>query len=399
MESSEDPLRRLAFLLSLFLCFSLQAEESLDAYKKRFRIIRDEEGRALRIIDKSLHTRLSFTKFSQTYFNWFIKESPILSMASEFVSPGAQSESVEINRQLNTILETVRKYQLGILIKSNAFKKINLFLSSEFKKVSIVGFRTVSNLENTTFFYQDKHYRKIEGGTLKEVSKYFPSIKDEKVVGYLVERYIGFLRDARSYHQSMLLHYLINFKAKDLGISDGEVAMAISSILEGDIKKHNILSRRRLKKNWETFGKNKLREIREESLKTVINFSDQYGHTPYFANPYFARTTLKRGEEVWINPYYQNKALDNSPSLSFDFSRPNFVYKQRRYYELLLFAEVQADKDSKIKKYFTHLKFRRQMLKEGMLAGFYESKGDTAMMNKILRQSLNPLELFFNLAP
>ncbi len=399
MESSEDPLVKLVILLTLLFTFSSQAEDSLDAYKKRFRIIREEEGRALRIIDKSLHTRLSFKNFSQTYFDWFIKESPVLSMASEFISPSAEVESVEINRQLNSILETVRKYQLGVLIKSNAFKKINLFLSSEFKKVSTVGFRTVSNLENTTFFYQNKHYRKIEGATLKEVSKYFPSIKDESVVAYLVKRYIGFLKDSRTYHQSILLHYLVNFKAKDLGMSDLEVGKAVSSILEGDIKKHNILSRRRLSKNWDSYGKKKLIEIRRDSLKIVVEFGELYDHSPYFANPYFAKTKMKRGEEVWINPYYQNKALDNTPSLSFDFSRPNFVYKKRRYYELLLFAEVQSGKDSKIKKYFTHLRFRRQMLKEGMLAGYYESKGNSSMMNKILRQSLNPLELFFNLAP
>lgn len=375
------------------------AGESLEAYKKRFRIIRDEEGVALRIIDKSLHTRLSFNNFSQTYFNWFIKESPELNMASEFISPGAEAESMEINRQLNIILEELKKYKLGILIQSNAFKKINLFLSSEFKKVSTVGFRTVSNLENTTFFYQNKHYKKIEAATVKEVKKYFPRVVDEMVVGYLVKRYIGFLRDSRTYHQSILLHYLINFKAEDLGLSNAELGKATSSILEADIKIHNFLSRRRLKKNWSTYGVDKLLEIQSESVRTATKFEEQYEHSPFFANPYFARTKMKRGEEVWITPYYQNKALDNTPSLSFDFSRPNFVYKKRRYYELILFAEIQSENESKIKKYFTHLKFRRQMLKEGLLYGFYESKGNHSMMDKILKQSLNPLENLFKIAP
>lgn len=391
-------LKKMVFILSLLISFHTLAAESLVAYEKRFRIIRDEEGRALRVIDRSLHTRLSFINFSQTYFDWFIKESPELSMASMFSSTGAESESIEINRQLNLILKKVRKYKLGILIESSAFKKISLFLNSEFKKVSTVGFRTVSNLENTTFFYQNKHYRRIEGATKKEVSKFFPRILDEMVVGYLVERYIGFLRDSRTYHQSILLHYLTNFKAVDLGMTDLEVGRAISSILEADIKLHNFISRRRLKRNWDTYGKNKLREIGSQSLNTVLRFNDQYQHSPFFANPYFARTKMKRGEEVWINPYYQNKALDNTPSLSFDFSRPNFVYKKRRYYELILFAEIQSD-SSKLRKYFTHLKFRRQMLKEGLLYGFYESKGDTAMMNKIIKQSLNPLENLFKIAP
>jgi hypothetical protein len=385
-------------ILSLLISFRATAGESLDAYKKRFRIIRDEEGRALRIIDRSLHTRLSFNKFSKTYFDWFIKESPELSMASSFISPGAESESIDINRQLNLILEKVRKYKLGVLIQSSAFSKINIFLSSEFKKVSTVGFRTVSNLENTTFFFQKKDYRRIEGATKKEVAKYFPRIVDEMVVSYLVTRYIGFLRDSRTYHQSILLHYLTNFKAKDLGMNEQEVGKAISSVLEADIKIHNFISRRRLKRNWDRYGKKKLLEIAKESLKTVVGFGDQYQHSPFFANPYFARTKMSRGEEVWIIPYYQNKALDNTPSLSFDFSRPNFVYKKRRYYELILFAEIQSD-SKKLKKYFTHLKFRRQMLKEGLLYGFYESKGDSAMMDKILKQSLNPLENLFKLAP
>lgn len=392
-------MKKIILILSLALSTSVFAGGSLDAFKKRFRIIRDEEGQALRIIDRSLHTRLSFNNFSKTYYTWFIKESPELSFSGEFISPGAEAESAEINRQLNTILEKVRKYKLDVLIDGNSFKKINLFLSSEFKKVSTVGFRTVSNLENTTYFYQNKHYKRIEAATKKEVNKYFPSIIDELVISYLVERYIGFLRDSRTFHQSILLHYLTSFKANELGMTKLEVSKAISSILEADIKFHNFLSKRRLKRNWDSYGRNKLKEIGKESLKTALDYQELYEHTPFFANPYFARTKMRRGEEVWINPYYQNKALDNSPSLSFDFSRPNFVYKKRRYYELILFAEVQGDSNKKLKKYFTHLKFRRQMLKEGLLYGFYESNGDLKMMDKILKQSLNPLEDLFKIAP
>ena len=135
----------------------------------------------------------------------------------------------------------------------------------------------------------------------------------------------------------------------------------------------------------------------KESTEKVVKYRELYEHTPFFANPYFARTKMKRGEEVWINPHFQNKALDNSPSLTYDFSRPDYVYKKRRYYELLLFAEAHGKGPNRIKKYFTHLKFRRQMLKEGLLYGFYEARGNDTMKAKMVRQSLNPLETLFKI--
>lgn len=373
------------------------ASDNLDSYKKRFRIIRDEEGRALRIIDRSLHTRLSFTRFSLTYHGWFISESPNLLSGDEFINPESEIESRELSRQLQITLDQVKKYNLKSLIVGNSFDKINKYLIEEFKKVSTVGFRTVSNLENTTFFYQNKHYKKIRESAKNETQKYFPKLKDEQVVQFLVDRYIGFLKDSRTYHQSILLHYLTNYKAEKLGLSESEVGMSISSILEGDIKWHNIISRRRLKKNWGTYGVKKLKETAEDSLDRVIKHRDLYAHTPFFANAYFAKTKMKRGEEVWINAYFQNKALDNSPSLTFDYARPEYVYKKRRYYELLIFSHVQSKGSGKIKKYFTNLKYRRQMLKEGMLYGFYESRGDTEMMQRLLKQSLNPLETIFRI--
>lgn len=387
-------------VLILFIAiasFSAFSAGNLESYKKRFRVIRDEEGRALRIIDRSLHTRLSFTKFSQTYHGWFISEESNLLAGSQFLNIEAEIESRELSRQLTLILDQVKKYKLENIIAGNSFKRVNTFLKGEFKKVSTVGFRTVSNLENTTFFFQNKHYKKISLSAKKEAQKFFPKEHDEKVVQFLIERYIGFLKDSRTYHQSILLHYLTNYSSSELGLSKQEIGMAMSSILEGDIKIHNIFSRRRLKKNWETYGQNKLKEIASESMKKVIKFRDIYEHTPYFANPYFARTKMKRGEEVWINPYFQNKALDNSPSLSFDYARPEYVYKKRRYFELLIFSQVQSGGAGKIKKYFSDLKYRRQMLKEGMLYGFYESRGDDEMMKKLLKQSLNPLETIFKI--
>jgi len=384
-------------ILTLFTSIGAIASESLTHFKTRFRLIRDEESRAIRIIDRSLHTKLNFSKFSQTYHDWFISESPSLLEGTQFLSPEAEIESRELNRELRQILEEVRKFKLQKLILSNSFLKINNFLTKEFKKVSTVGFRTVSNLENTTFFFQNKQYKKIEESAKKEVAKYFPGEIDERVVAYLVERYIGFLKDSRTYHQSILLHYLTNFSPLELSMTEEEVGMAISSILEGDIKKHNIFSRRRLKKNWTTYGVSKLKEVQKESIDRVVKFRERYSVTPYFANPFFAQTKTTRGEEVWISPYFQNKALDNSPSLTFDYTRPEFVYKSRRYYELILFASSQDKRPNRVKKYFTHLMYRRQMLKEGLLYGFYEARGDFEMTKKLLKQSLNPLETLFEI--
>lgn len=388
-----------ALILATLLSFSFSAfaQDSLEGFKKRFRVIRDEEGRALRIIDRSLHTRFGFKSFSSTYNSWFIGERTGLLEGATFLSPDAEIESRTLSRELENILEEVRTFNLTALIASSGFDKIDEFLIGEFKKVSTVGFRTVSNLENTTFFYQDKHYRKIEEATKKQVKKFFPSERDEEVVGYLVQRYIGYLRDSRTYHQSILLHYLTAYPAGQLNLAEAEVGMAISSILEGEIKWHDIFSRRRLKKKWQTYGLNKLKEVTKESMDRVVEYRDLYAHTPYFANAYFAKTQMKTGEEVWINAFYQSKALDNSPTLSYDYSRPDFVYKKRRYFELLLFAAIQGKGPNRIKKYFTHLQYRRQMLKEGMLFGFYEAKGDEKMMRQLIRQSLNPLETIFKI--
>ena len=48
------------FIILGMVSLNLWGADDLNAYKKRFRTIRDEEGRALRIIDRSLHSKLSF---------------------------------------------------------------------------------------------------------------------------------------------------------------------------------------------------------------------------------------------------------------------------------------------------------------------------------------------------
>ena len=166
---------------------------------------------------------IQLEKFANTYNSWFIKENPSLLGGEQFLTAQAEIESRELARELEKFLSVVKKYKLDQLIQSNSFLIINKFLISELKKVSTVGLRTVSNLENSTFFFQNKHYKKIQESAVKQIQKYFPSERDEAVVTYLVERYIGFLKDSRTYHQSILLHYLTNYSPEELRLSKIEL--------------------------------------------------------------------------------------------------------------------------------------------------------------------------------
>jgi hypothetical protein len=394
-------------LILLIICLvpSTIFAQSLDQFHRRYTLERNSGGTLIKIIDNDI------TAASES----FSLSTEINNLTSLLQIMGKNSRSrtlFEIENDLKSVLEklsnekenyeSITEELISIISElpseklwnsdkaSSVYQKLEQNWMDEVKNGS---FSIIANLEDKYYFYKINLHTQLMKGVISLAKSVVPGGAALNAVTYIIKRFSSFVEDSKAYHQNILLQYLTTFSPKDLGITEQERNLAISSIMEAKTKWFDVFSLFRVKKNWEGFGLRKIEKQQKKVWKRLSKHRNKYSYVGDSIGTYFYNVGFKKGNNGIVN-LLKGKFLFNSrPSVTWIKERPNYVFTKRLVYELAKFAVsvIPVKFVSSVFNPLVNSFHKTQIKQEGNLWGYYEAWENDNMRKVILRQSINPI--------
>jgi hypothetical protein len=115
----------------------------------------------------------------------------------------------------------------------------------------------LAHVQDMDFFYQKRVTYQVLTWALNFAKKRLSQIPILNTASYVLVRVEELVRQRRLYHQNMLLHYIEQNSAEELGITHMEANHIMSSIYESRIPWFAFWESRAAQANWDKFGVNK----------------------------------------------------------------------------------------------------------------------------------------------
>lgn len=408
----------LVTILAFFQFAPLQAAD-LTAFNKRFEFVRDEQG-ALRLIrDNSMTTRLSIRPYIEMLRNRLVLEQKIMTRKGNydqsikdlfaedtafdqkefFAEPNVQNKRIRLNRRERNermVLRSLKK--LGELDIEGIFGNpefrdvISKFETRLSESLELLDLRVVAHVKDSTFFYKRAVGHQAVSWAINYAKKRLSSVPILNTLSYALVQIEQMVRENRTFRQNMLMHYLENVPATELGITHEEANAVFSSIYESRVEWFNVWESRRIQRDWELYGTNKFfTNIR--MANTMMRNTDLRGGVLGDRLNYAFQDAVIDGERVIYNLFHTDHQFTSSPALAYNYDRPNFVKRKRIVVKLAELGVSFLTLPNWIKSTadgFLKSLYKEQELTEGALFGHFESQNDQEGMDLVKRQFFNP---------
>jgi hypothetical protein len=201
--------------------------------------------------------------------------------------------------------------------------------------------------------------------------------------------------EQRHFHHNMLLHYFETIPETKLGMTKEEVDQTVSSIFEYRIDAQNIFESNRAARDWMNYGMNNFYMSVRAGNNRINEWSGPLSTMSFGdikkMNYAFASVTHEGARQVY-HLHATGHMFTSKPALAYDYSNPNRVKRNRALLNIaglvLGFIKMpgwlKGNVDSFIKSFYVN-----QVRLEGALVGYFESTGDTAMIDRIYAQRAN----------
>ncbi|MBC76985.1 MAG: hypothetical protein CME64_13310 [Halobacteriovoraceae bacterium] len=392
-----------------FMLFSLCALAAPEGLSKRFEFKRSDDGRL-----ESVRMKFVTKNFSIAPYIKQIKEdikSEIKRMRSkslygseldEFLAQLESerpfdknaSENVGVIRDAIENLPNIRvDDSFEAVLSQGVLKKFEWDLKEALKMLDLA---IVAYPNDARFFYRKNVTYQVVTKALEFAKKRFDSVPLLNLASFVIVQVHDMVLEQRTFHQNMLLHYIQNFKADELGLSKEEVDMILSSIYESRISAMNLPESNAAASNWTRYGVNKFFTVLRSCNTKIRRTSRKYDSVNERYNFAFVEV-VEEGNRVVKNLLNNGHSFSSKASTAYDYSNPN---KVRRFRALLNLGElglgflpipgwIKSNVESFIESFYVE-----QRLTEGALVGYFESNGDMKMAKKITNQMSNPYLIF-----
>lgn len=401
-------------LFTLLACLSLNAfgqELSLEGFKNRFSLARNDEGRVTHIKLKKATKYFTLKPFIEQIKNDLLGEQNALMGMSE-----AEREA-EIDEMLYDMgldpyskdsegSEEARHFKNSLLNIKNidveaAFNELNQKdFWAEFQARLNEAFlfldpTVLANLEDARFFYKKAVTHKVVVWALEQAQKRFSNLPILGIATFVIVRVHDMMLEQRHFHHNMLLHYFENVKETELGMTKEEVDRATSSIYEYRIDATNIFESNRANADWLNYGMNKFYMMVRSGNVMVRDWAGPFSSMAFKdikkVNFGFAEVTHDGARKIY-HLHHKAHMFSGKPSLAYDYSNPKKVKRNRALLNLggvvLGFLKIPQWIKGNVNN-FLHSFYVQQVRSEGALVGYFESTGNTEMVNSIYRQRAN----------
>jgi len=395
-----------AILLALFSLSSF-SQANLDGYNKRFKIIKDADG-------KVTYVKMNFlTKgFSIMPYVNQIKDdikAEITRMRSKsydqeldlFLDELAQGseKSVELEENIFAIRDSLKNLDnikvdqvFSDLEKGGVLQKFKEELKAALDKYSLA---VIASTEDPRYFYKRNVTYEVVTRALEFAKNRFSDIPLLNLASFVIVKVHDLVLEQRLFHQNMLLHYLQNSNETELGLTVEEADKVFSSIYESRISAINYRESNQAAANWAKYGLNKF----YASVRMANNKLRRSARTMSAVKRYnFAFFEAKiDGERLVKNLVHQKHSWSSKMATAYNYEKPN---KVKRFRSLLNLGQVglgflpipswlKGQAEGFIESYYVE-----QKRLEGALVGYFESNSNMVMATAVKEQMINPYILF-----
>ncbi len=421
----------------VFIAFSLSlsaGEISLEKFKQRFVLEKNDQGEVVAIHDRSL----AWKDFDvQPALDRMVEDAEYQRQMVAALGAKAYGEEVEeldqllyedMQRAINDpeVDEELKKelrsglsamgsndYISQGLIRLPNLNLRELFSRENMKKVWVElkkqvklyfkqqNVATVARLDNPRYYYTQRGMNNIVKKTLEYAQKIFKDKPLLNLAAYVIRRIDGLIHERRLYHQNMLRYYLERFEPSELGLTKSEADRAMSSIYEAQISLGSVWESNSAVRNWEIYGFNKFyTEVRscKTRARRIESSYDRLGRTLGHA---FQRAYTEKGSRLIVSLLDKKHRFSSKASVAYNLDHPYRVAIFRLFLGLskigVNFIPV-GDRVRGFVESFIDSLYLSQKINEGMLLGYLESHSyDEKMIRTVQLQSVNPYDLYWPL--
>ncbi len=406
-------MRSIILGLALTLSTGAIANTKLTAegFHKRFELIRNDQGELLEIRDRTISTKFSLKPFMgqikedlinlRDYINAHKGEdidAEIDAMLADLDSSDMKnSEAMMAGQTIKDSVKVIGHLDVEGLMKVIQSRDVLAQYENKLtQEMSALSLNTVANLKDSRYFYKRAVTYKVVTWALEQAKKHFSEIPLLNTVSYVIVKVEKLIRERRTFHQNMLLHYFENFSEKDLGMSKEEVDLAFSSIYESRIAWNNPFESSNAVENWSRYGLNIFYTgVRAANVK-VRNMSEMGTEVKSRYNYAFLEV-MENGERLVLNLFDNKHMLSGKPAVAYNYAQPNKIKQMRSMLGLaqvgISFIPV-GDGIKDLVSQFISSTYEKQAQSEGALVGFFESNGNSVMIENIRAQVRNPYDQF-----
>lgn len=397
-------------LIFSLLSFSVSAAD-LAPFKKRFKFVKDDQGKLLMVKDNSIRMKFSIAPYLNFIKSSLQQEQALMKSKSDY--EGAIKSLFEQDGEVENFLgygDQKSDGQAQIIVDS--LKRLEnvdfdqVFSNPEFKNVMTefewklgdalqkLDPTVLAHAQDMDFFYQKRITYQVLTWALNFAKKRLSQIPVLNTASYVLVRVEELVRQRRLYHQNMLLHYIEQNPAEDLGITHEEANHIMSSIYESRIPWFAFWESRAAQANWDKYGVNKFFTPIRTNNARFRRMRSTYAQVGKRLNYAFQEVVYK-DENVVLNLFNTEHMFSRNLSVAYNLDNPNKTLRKRMVVQLAELGLSFIPLPSFIKgiaEDFMKSFYKEQVLIEGALYGHFESNGNQEALRRLRLQVLNPFE-------
>ncbi len=395
-------------IIALFLSFNAYSNQNLEGFKKRFSLVKDDQG------------KVTYVRMNLVTKNWSIMpyvnqiKEDIQKEITRMQSKSYQGELEDMLQSLEAGAEKSQETKENILAIRDSINNLpNLKLNHVFSEIKSKGvlakfekelkealmlldLSVIASTEDPRYFYKRNVTYEVVKKAIEFAKDKFDNIPVLNLISFVMVQVHEMVLEQRLFHQNMMLHYLQNVKEADLGITIAEADKIFSSIYESRISAVNYRESNQAAETWGKYGLNKFYSMvrtannrLRRSTRTLDHVGSRYNFAFFEAK--------ENGERVVKNLVHNKHKFSGKMATAYNYDRPDEV---RRFRSLLNLGQVglgfltlpgwlKGQVESFIESYYVE-----QKRLEGALIAYFDINGNQVMAKNIKKQLINPYILY-----
>ncbi len=400
-----------SFILGLTLLTSTVVEaKTTELFQKRFQIVRDESGKLVGIRDRTMPVKFEVAPYVKMIKEQILQEQSYMQKTNAVtyedevkslleIDQAALASDPQYERRVEVVVDSLK--QLATLNVDTVFKNpvfnevVNKYQDKMTGAILMLDPTMIAMVNDPAFFYKKNVTYQVVSWGLDFARKRLTQIPLLNTASHIIVQVEKKITERRNFHQNMLLHYLENFSAEELGLSHNEVNLIWSSIYESRIPWYAFWESNTAKANWEKYGVNNFYTQFRAASSTLRNSTSLYSEMFDRVNFAFQEVNYN-GDKVIVNLFDQESMFEKRPAVAHNYTKPTQVMRKRVLLSLaelgLSFVSLPAIIKDNVT-LFIKSYYEKQRITEGALYGFFESNNDQAGKSQIKKQYLNPFDV------
>ncbi|MBI2520897.1 MAG: hypothetical protein HYV97_10785 [Bdellovibrio sp.] len=373
-------------------------ERALNNFNKRFILIR-ENGKLLEVRDRFLSLGFKIRPVVAYYKSLISSEQAKMALSPESYKAQIDKTFLETYEAtpdyLNESLISLQNIDIEKVFSDPKFNELlGKFEARIDQELANIGLITLARPYDSKFFYKRQVLYEIVKAFLNLAKSQLGEVPVLNTAMFIIQQAERMIRQRRTFHQNMLLHYLENFKEEELGLTHDEANMIWSSIYESRIPWYAFWETDFANQNWMKYGTDRFFQSIRLANTRLRDQAGQYQELGIRHNFAFQDAKLK-DKKVIINLFDTKHMFSSRQAVAYYYDKPSLVIRQRVLLQLgqlgLSFLSIPGF----IKDFtgsFMKSMYENQRLTEGALVGYFESKEHYAMAQQMAIQNVNPFE-------